>query len=59
MALLKHKLTESDQLFIAIEAYISPITEKLKNIGIRNFKELYCLGVQIKDDMKLDIHEWL
>ena len=56
---MKYKPVELDQLFIAAEACILPITDKLKNMGIRNFKELYHFGVQIEGDMKLDINEWL
>ena len=56
---MKHKPVKSDQLLIAAEACIPPIADKLKNIGIRNFEELYHFGVQIEGDMKLDINEWL
>ena len=53
---MKHTLTESDQLFIAIKAYISPLANKLKNIGIRNFEELYHFGVEIEADLKSSTH---
>ena len=56
---MKHKPAESDQLLIAAEACLPPLDDKLKNMGIRNFEELYRFGVQIEDDMELDIHEWL
>ena len=56
---MKYKPVESDQLLIAAEAYIPPITDKLKNMDIRNFEELYRFGVQIEGDMKLYIQEWL
>ena len=52
---MKYNLTESDQLLTAAEACIPPIAEKLKNMSIRNFEELYCFGVQIEGDIKLDI----
>ena len=58
LALMKHKPTELDQLFIAVEACIPPIADKLNNMGIRNFEELYRFGVQAEGDMKLDVHEW-
>ena len=56
---MRHKPAESDQLLIVAEAYIPPIADKLKNMGIRNFTELYRFGVQIEGDMKLDIDEWM
>ena len=54
---MKHKPVESDQLLIAAEAYIPPIADKLKDMGIRNFDELYRFGIQIEGDMKLNIQE--
>ena len=57
LALMKHKPAESDQLLIAAEAYIPPIADKLKNMGIRNFEELYRFGVQIEGDIQLDIED--
>ena len=45
------------QLDIAIEACIPPIANKLKNMGIRDFKELYHFGVQVKADLNLSTHE--
>ena len=56
---MKYKPVELDQLLIAAEVYIPPIADKWKNIGIRNFEELYRFGVQIEGDLKLDIYEWL
>ena len=56
---MRHKPEESDQLFIAAEACIPPITDKLNYIGIRNFEELYRFGVQIEGDIQLDIDDWL
>ena len=53
---MKYKLTESDQLDIAIEACIPPMANKLKDMGIKDFNELYQFGVQIEADLNLDIH---
>ena len=41
LAQIKHRPTESDQLIIAIEVYIPPMANKLKDMGIREFKDLY------------------
>ena len=57
MAQMKHKLAESDQLDIAIEACILPLASKLKNMGIRDFKELHHFGVQVEANLNESIHE--
>ena len=57
MAQMKHKHAESDQLDIAIEACIPPLASKLKDMGIRNFKELYYFGVQAEANFNKSIHE--
>ena len=57
MAQMKHKLAESDQLDIAIEVCIPPLASKLKDIGIRDFKELYYFRVQVEADLNESIHE--
>ena len=57
LAQMKHRPMESDQLIIAIEACIPPMANKLKDMGIRNFKELYRFGVQVKADLNLSTHE--
>ena len=57
MAQMKHKPAESNQLLIAAEVCISPLADKLKNMGIRNFEELYRFGVQIEGDIQLDIDD--
>ena len=57
MAQMKHKPTESDQLDIAIEACIPPLASKLKDMGIRKFKELYHFGVQVEANLNECIHE--
>ena len=54
---MKYRLAESDQLDIAVEVCIPPIANKLKNMGIRDFKELYHFGVQVKADLNLSTHE--
>ena len=56
MSQMKYKLAESDQLDIAIEACIPLMANKLKNMGIRDFKELYHFGVQVEADLNLDIY---
>ena len=57
MAQMKYRLAESDQLDIVIEACIPLIANKLKNMGIRDFKELYHFRVQVEADLNLDTHE--
>ena len=54
---MKHRLVESYQLIIAIEAYVPPLANKLKDMGIRDFKELYRFGVQVEADLNESIHE--
>ena len=39
---------------IAIEACIPPLANKLKDMGIRDFKNLYHFGVQIEVDLDLN-----
>ena len=57
MAQMKHKPAESDQLDIAIEACISLLASKLKNMGIRDFNELYHFGVQAEANLNEGIHK--
>ena len=57
LAQIKHRPAESDQLMIAIEACIPPLANKLNDIGIRDFKDLYRLGVQVKTDLNKSIHK--
>ena len=57
MAQMKHKPTESYQLDLAIEACIPPLASKLKDMGIRDFNELYRFGVQVKANLNKSIHE--
>lgn len=51
LALMKHRPSESDQLVIAIEGCVLPLSKKLKDLGIRNFEELYQFGVQKESDL--------
>ena len=57
MAQMKHKPAESDQLDLAIEACVPPLASKLKDMGIRDFKELYHFGVQVEANLNESIHE--
>ena len=57
LAQMKHRLAESDQLIIAIEACIPPVANKLKDMGIRDFQDLYRFGVQVEADLNESIHE--
>ena len=54
---MKYKPVESDQLYIAIEACIPTLASKLKDIGIRDFKELYRFGVQVEANLTESIYE--
>ena len=54
---MKHKPIESDQLDLAIEACIPSLANKLKDMGIRDFKELYHFGVQVEANLNESIHE--
>ena len=45
---MKHRPAKSYQLDIAVEACIPPLASKLKDMGIRDFKELYHFGVQVE-----------
>ena len=57
MTQMRQKPAESDQLDIAMEACIPPLASKLKNMGIRDFKELYRFGAQIEAGLNESIHE--
>ena len=57
MAQMKHKPAESDQLDLAIEACILPFANKLKDMGITDFNELYHFGVQVDSNLNESIHE--
>ena len=46
LALMTHRPAEVDQLMLAIEGYILPLSKKLRDLGIRNFEELYNFGIQ-------------
>ena len=57
MAQIKHKPAESDQLDIVIEACIPPLASKLKDMGIRDFNELYHFRVQVEANLNENIHK--
>ena len=57
MAQMKCKPVESDQLDLAIEAYVPPLASKLKDMGIRDFNELYHFGVQVEANLNESIYE--
>ena len=48
---MRHRPAESDQLMLAMEGYVPTLSKKLKDLGIRNFKELYSFGVQKESDL--------
>ena len=54
---MKYKSAESDQLDLAIEACVPPLASKLKDMGIRDFNELYRFGVQAESNLNESIHE--
>ena len=54
---MKHKPAESNQLDIAIEAGIPPLASKLKDMGIRDFKELYYFGVHAEANLNESVYE--
>ena len=57
LAQMKHKPAESYQLHLAIEVCVPPLASKLKDMGIRDFKELYRFGVQVEANLNKSIHE--
>ena len=48
---MRHWPAEADQLVIAIEGCAPQLARKLKDLGIRNFEELYRFGVQKEGDV--------
>ena len=54
---MKYKPVELDQLDLAIEACVPLLASKLKDIGIRDFNELYRVGVQAEANLNESIHE--
>ena len=48
---IRHRPTGANQLLIAIEGCAPPLAKKLKDLGIKNFEELYRFGVQKEADM--------
>ena len=55
LAQMKYKPAESDQLMIAIEACIPPLADKLKDMDIKDFKDLYRFRVQVEADFNESI----
>ena len=54
---MKHKPAESDQLDLAMEACVPRLASKLKDMDIRDFKELYHFRVQAEANLNESIHE--
>ena len=54
---MKYKPAKSDQLELAIEACVPPLASKLKDMGIKDFKELYQFRVQVEANLNEIIHE--
>ena len=54
---MKYKPAESDQLDLAIEVCVPPLASKLKDMGIRDFKELYHFGIQVEANLNESSHE--
>ena len=57
LAQMKYKPAESDQLDLVIEVCVPPLASKLKDMSIRDFKELYHFGVQVEANLNESIHE--
>ena len=57
LAQMKRRPAESVQLDLAIEACIPPLASKLKDMGIRDFKELYHFGIQAEANLNESSHE--
>ena len=48
---MRHQLPKAYQLLIAIQGYVSPLSNKLKDLEIQNFEELYRFSVQKEADL--------
>ena len=48
---MRHRPAESDQLMLAMEGCVMTLSRKLKDLGIRNFKELYRFEIQKESDL--------
>ena len=57
LAQMKYKPAESDQLDLAIEACVPPLASKLKDMGTRDFNELYRFRIQVEANLSKSIHE--
>ena len=51
---MKHKPVAFDQLTIVMEGYVPLLSRKLRDLGIKNFKELHIFGVQKESDLAQD-----
>ena len=52
---MKYRPAESDQLTIVMEGYVPMLSRKLRDLGIRNFKELHWFGVQKESDLAQEL----
>ena len=48
---MRHRPAESDQLMIVIKECVLPLSQKLRDLGIQNFEELYKFEVQKESDL--------
>ena len=51
---MRHRPAKTDQLIIAMEGCVPPLSKKLGDLRIRNFEELYRFGVQKESDLAQD-----
>ena len=54
LSLMKHRPAESDQLTIVMERCVPMLSRKLRDLGIKNFKELHRFGVQKEFNLAQD-----
>ena len=54
LSLMRHRPEESDQLTIVMEGCVPMLSQKLRDLGIRNFEELHKFGVQKESDLAQD-----
>ena len=48
---MRHRPAESNQLVMAMEGCVLPLSKKLRDLGIINFEELYRFMVQKESDL--------
>ena len=48
---MRHRPAEADQLMLAMEGCVLSLSKKLRDLGIRNFEELYRFGIQKESDL--------